>query len=163
MAQIFGIKLPFGNNDDMDYDDGEFYEDSYEEGPGGTALKPRRNYREEPEVEERSGIAKFRTKKEAKKVSGSEIVLLRPQNMEDARDLTDILLAGQTVLLNLEHLDRDIAQRIIDFACGSTYAVRGTLQNISNLIYVIAPRTVGVSGDFPQSQTGNIGFKSLRG
>ncbi|MBQ9438663.1 MAG: cell division protein SepF, partial [Lachnospiraceae bacterium] len=69
---------------------------------------------------------------------------------DDAKELTDTLLDGRTVILNLEGIDRDIAQRIIDFACGSTYAVRGNLQNISNYIFVITPESVGISGDFPQ-------------
>lgn len=161
--ELFGMRLPFSrNNDDYDLDSEEEYDEVYEEGPGGTALKPRRSYRQEaPEQEERP-VRKFRPKKNSKP-EGMEICLIKPQTMDDARELTDTLLSGQTVLLNLEGIDRDTAQRIIDFACGSTYAVRGTLQNISNYIYVIAPQSVGVSGDFPQSNTGAFDFRAIRG
>ena len=159
--ELFGMRLPFGGNDDYDLDGDEEFDDVYEEGPGGTALQPRK--RREPEVEEKR-IKKFSPIiKKNNKGEAMEICLIKPQSMDDAKDLTDTLLSGQTVLLNLEGIDRDMAQRIIDFACGSTYAVRGTLQNISNYIYVIAPQSVGVSGDFPQAVTGSLDLKTLRG
>ena len=53
-----------------------------------------------------------------------------------------------TVVLNLEGLDVDIAQRIIDFTSGSCYAISGNLQKISHYIFIITPASVDVSGDF---------------
>lgn len=44
------------------------------------------------------------------------------------RDYRDILLSGRTVILNLEGLDLEIAQRIIDFTSGATFAISGNLQ-----------------------------------
>ncbi len=163
--ELLGIRFPFGNrNDDYDLDGDYDDEEIYEEGPGGTALKPRReSYRQDSRDVEEKPVRKFRPRKNANKSEGMEICMIKPQTMDDARELTDSLLSGQTVLLNLEGIDRDTAQRIIDFACGSTYAVRGTLQNISNYIYVIAPQSVGFYGEFPQSTTGSFDFKSLRG
>ena len=68
--------------------------------------------------------------------------------MEDAREITETLLANRTVVLNLEGLDVDIAQRIIDFTSGSCYAINGNLQKISHYIFIITPASVDISGDF---------------
>jgi len=45
-------------------------------------------------------------------------------------------------------LNLEISQRIIDFASGSTYAINGNLQMISNYIFIITPASVDISGDF---------------
>ena len=57
--------------------------------------------------------------------------------------LYELLLA----ILNLEGLDVNIAQRIIDFASGSTYAIGGSLQKISQYIFILTPASVDISGD----------------
>jgi len=62
--------------------------------------------------------------------------------------VTETLLQNRAVVLNLEGLDVDIAQRIIDFTSGSCYAINGNLQKISNYIFIITPQTVEISGDF---------------
>ena len=80
--------------------------------------------------------------------AGMEVCVIRPTSVEDAREITETLLANRTVVLNLEGLDVDIAQRIIDFTSGSTFAISGNLQKISHYIFIITPRSVDISGDF---------------
>ena len=79
--------------------------------------------------------------------SGMEVCIVKPTSVNDARDVTDLILQGSTVVLNLEGLDVDIAQRIIDFTSGSCYAVQGNVMKISHYIFVITPSTVDISGD----------------
>ena len=43
------------------------------------------------------------------------------------------------MILNLEGLDLEIAQRIIDFTSGAAYAISGNLQKISNYIFLVTP------------------------
>ena len=80
--------------------------------------------------------------------SGMEVCVIKPTSVEDAREITETLLANRTVVLNLEGLDVDIAQRIIDFTSGSCFAISGNLQKISHYIFIITPSSVDVSGDF---------------
>lgn len=77
-----------------------------------------------------------------------EVCVIKPTSVEDAREITETLLANRTVVLNLEGLDVDIAQRIIDFTSGSCYAISGNLQKISHYIFIITPSSVDISGDF---------------
>lgn len=77
-----------------------------------------------------------------------EVCVIKPTSVDDAREITETLLENRTVVLNVEGLDVDIAQRIIDFASGSCFAISGNLQKISNYIFIITPPNVDVSGDF---------------
>lgn len=81
---------------------------------------------------------------------GLEVALIRPTSMEDSREICDNLIAGKTILLNMEGIHMEIAQRIIDFTCGATYSMDGKLQKISNYIFIATPSSVSLSGEFPE-------------
>lgn len=89
------------------------------------------------------------TSRNKKLGNGMEVCVIKPTCVDDAREITDTLLGNRTVVLNMEGLDVDIAQRIIDFTSGSTYAIDGNLQKISHYIFIITPHSVDISGDFP--------------
>ncbi|MGN8738593.1 cell division protein SepF [Bilifractor sp. HCP3S3_D3] len=79
--------------------------------------------------------------------SGMEVCVIKPAKVEDYREIADTLLSGCTVVLNLEGLDVELAQRIIDFSSGSCYAIGGGLQKVSSYIFILTPSTVEISGD----------------
>ena len=110
-----------------------------------SSTKAQKTVSVQPKTVTSSKISPIRTRKEANDMS---VCVVKPQNMEDAREITETLLANCTVVLNLEGLDMDLAQRIIDFTSGSCYAMSGNLQKISNYIFIITPASVDVSGDF---------------
>ena len=68
------------------------------------------------------------------------ILIIRPTVVEEARGIVECLLENYAILLNLEGLDLDIAQRIIDFSSGSTFTMNGTLSKISSNIFILAPK-----------------------
>ena len=68
--------------------------------------------------------------------------------MRRSRDISDYLLAGKAVVLNMEGIHTEVAQRIIDFTSGATYSMNGNLQKISNYIFIATPDSVELSGDF---------------
>ncbi len=83
-----------------------------------------------------------------------EVCVVKPSTVEDSREITETLLDGRTVILNLEGLDLEIAQRIIDFTSGAAFAISGNLQKISNYIFLVTPTNVDISGDL-QDLLGN--------
>ena len=87
---------------------------------------------------------------------GMEVCVIKPSSVEDAREITDTLLANRTVVLNLEGIEVDTAQRIIDFTSGSCYAMSGNLQKISHYIFIITPASVDISGDFQEILSGSF-------
>lgn len=95
-----------------------------------------------------SKVSPMRPKKSGTEKSGEmEVCVIKPRSMEDAREITETLLSGRTVILNLEGLDLEIAQRIIDFTSGAAFAINGNLQKVSNYIFLVTPTNVDISGD----------------
>lgn len=80
--------------------------------------------------------------------SSMEVSMVKPTSIEDAKEICDYLLAGKAVVLNMEGLQTEVAQRIIDFTSGATYSMNGNLQKISNYIFIATPESVELSGDF---------------
>jgi len=87
---------------------------------------------------------------------GNEVCIMKPINFNDSQDICDVLLSSRIAVVNLEDVDLPLAQRIIDFLSGSVYALNGKLYNISSYIYIMAPDSVDISGDYAEiaEQTG---------
>lgn len=130
-----------------DYDDDDFYDDDYEE---EYDKKSKRDSKKDLADADKGRSAKNNVTpiRNKRKGAGMEVCVVRPATVEDARAITDTLLVDRTVILNLEGLDVEIAQRIIDFTSGSCYAINGHLQKVSNYIFIITPSSVDISGDF---------------
>ena len=99
----------------------------------------------------------FRRSGNTMNAGGMEVRVKKPSSFDEVTDITDTLLSNMTVVLNLEGLDMDVAQRIIDFTFGAAYAVDGHHQQISRYIFVITPASVDISGDFQELLSGTLG------
>ena len=105
--------------------------------------------RDEEEEEEEPKPRLFSRKVAPVKKSGSlEVALVKPSVFDDAKTIVDDLLYGKAVVLNMEGINTEVAQRIIDFTSGATYSMNGKLQKISNYIFIITPESVSLSGEF---------------
>jgi cell division inhibitor SepF len=76
-----------------------------------------------------------------------ELKICKPKTFEQSLSAIDYLVAGRTVLLNLEDIDKSLYRRIIDFISGAAYALGLTIKKATNDSYFIAPREVDVSGE----------------
>ena len=85
-----------------------------------------------------------------------EVCVIKPTKVEDFREIADTLLSYCTVVLNLEGIDVELAQRIIDFSSGSCYAIGGGLQKVSSYIFILTPSNVEISGDIQDLLGGAI-------
>ncbi len=142
------------NDEDEDYYDDEYLDDE-EEMPAprkvaASKIKEEEEYEDKaPKKASQPKVTPIRqTTTRRVQGNGMEVCVIRPTSVEDAREITETLLANRTVVLNLEGLDVDIAQRIIDFTSGSCFAISGNLQKISHYIFIITPASVDISGDF---------------
>ena len=141
-----------------DYYDDDFYDDDPE------PVKRTSSVRDDDLDTEDKAAKKYSPKvtpmglRQIKKMPGTgmEVCVIKPTTVEDAREITETLLANRTVVLNLEGLDVDIAQRIIDFTSGSCFAISGNLQKISHYIFIITPASVDISGDFQEILSGSF-------
>ncbi len=76
-----------------------------------------------------------------------KVVIMQPETFDDARDVCDHLKNKKPVIVNLENLTKETAQRVVDFLSGAVYAVDGDIQKVSTGIFMIAPNNVEVMGD----------------
>lgn len=150
------------NDEDEDYYDEDYYDDDEEIIPvekiKKSAQKDIDNFHDDTIVRQKTTakVTPLRSTRKTTSANGMEVCVIKPTSVEDAREITETLLANRTVVLNLEGLDVDIAQRIIDFTSGSTFAISGNLQKISHYIFIITPASVDISGDFQEILTGSF-------
>ncbi len=153
--------MKLNGEEEEEYYDDEYYDDDEmepEPAPRRSSSKVRHmeDYTEEHvETPSRrqsvtSNITSIRQPSSRKVTNGNnmEVCVVKPTSVDDGRDITQMLLSNRTVVLNLEGLDMDLAQRITDFVCGSCCAISGRLQKISNYILIITPSSVEISGDY---------------
>ena len=140
------------SDEDDDYDD--FYDDEYEE---TFEVAPR----SKGSSRTSSKVTPMRQPARRNSVS-MEVCVVKPTSVEDSREITETLLSGRTVILNLEGLDLEVAQRIIDFTSGATYAIDGNLQKISNYIFLVTPTNVDISGDLQDLLNTSFDASSMR-
>ena len=183
MSNIFknflnGLNL--GDDDDDDFDDEE------RNNWGESATKSKRSYDEEDDQEDELSKRKFskkndtyddaddyeqpKTIKQSRKSYGKvvhmksitgggnnmELRVIRPKIYDDSREISDTLASGMPVVLNLEGLNADLAQRILDFTSGAVYAMNGNLQKVTSYIFVITPNSVAISGNFDEMLDGSV-------
>ena len=77
-----------------------------------------------------------------------KVVIMQPETFDDARDICDHLKNKKPVVVNVESLNKETAQRVIDFLSGSVYGLDGDIQKVSAGIFLIAPNNVDIMGDF---------------
>lgn len=157
---ISAMKISEGNDEDNMFDDDGYYdEEDVMEDKSPISLKSSDTISEP----KKQTVSRLTSVRQQKKVvgSGMEVCVIKPNSVEDAREITETLLANRTVVLNMEGLDVDVAQRIIDFTSGSCYAISGNLQKISHYIFIITPASVDISGDFQEILSGSFDVPSL--
>ncbi|MDD5803938.1 cell division protein SepF [Blautia sp. HCP3S3_H10_1] len=115
--------------------------------PKATAKAPVKQPAEKQRPAASSKITPMRSSRRANQASSMEVCVIKPASMEDTREIADTLLDNATVILNLEGIDVELAQRIIDFASGACYSLNGSLQKISSYIFVLGPSSVDITGD----------------
>lgn len=76
-----------------------------------------------------------------------QVVLVKPEDFQEAAMIADHLKNRKTVLLNLEGADREMVRRMIDFLRGVTYALNGTLKRVANGTFIVTPYDVNIIGD----------------
>ena len=77
-----------------------------------------------------------------------KVIIMQPDSFDESQGICDHLKDKKPVIINLEGLEKEVAQRIVDFLSGSVYALDGNIQKVANGIFVIAPHNVDIMGDF---------------
>ena len=75
-----------------------------------------------------------------------QVVLVKPEKVEDASAIADHLREKRTVVLNLESTNKEIARRLLDFLSGVAYANEGKIKKVAISTYIITPYNVDIVG-----------------
>lgn len=67
---------------------------------------------------------------------------VRPRRFEDAQEVADRFRAGQSVIMNLEGVDRETFRRLVDFASGLCYGLSGSMEKVATGVYLLKPASV---------------------
>ncbi len=130
---------------DDDYED----EDDFDDAPQKSGFFSKRSSYETKEQPKKPGFLSRGNVIPMKHADGGmQVTMIKPTGMDDSREICDNLLDGKAVVLNMEGMNTEIAQRIIDFTSGATYSMGGNLQMISKFIFIATPESVELSGDF---------------
>ncbi|HET9876716.1 MAG TPA: cell division protein SepF [Mycobacterium sp.] len=75
----------------------------------------------------------------------SKITTLRPKDYGEARTIGERFRDGTPVILDLVSLDNADAKRLVDFAAGLAFALRGSFDKVATKVFLLSPADVDVS------------------
>ena len=84
-------------------------------------------------------------------IKGS-IALTQIANFGDTQKVADRLKAGEPQIVNLEKTAPEVAERLIDFLNGVTYALDGCVEKISEAAYLFTPAHIAINATSEQPQ-----------
>ena len=68
---------------------------------------------------------------------------------DDSALIAKHIKAGEPIILDVSQIDEGQANRLIDFVCGSTFAINGHIQKLNDSFYVFSPESLPI---YPLSQ-----------
>ncbi|KOR23968.1 cell division protein SepF [Clostridium sp. L74] len=107
---------------------------------------------EEAVEEEITPFISSSTKRNNKVVSihtavSAKVKIIKPSSYEEAVDICDELKNRKIIIVNTTDLETKIAQRLLDFMGGASYALGGSLEEVEKSVYILAPSTVEVTNE----------------
>ncbi|HEY0575402.1 MAG TPA: cell division protein SepF [Pseudonocardia sp.] len=77
----------------------------------------------------------------------SRITTVHPRSYNEARTIGERYRDGIPVIMNLTELDDAAAKRLVDFAAGLAFALRGSIDKVTNRVFLLSPMGVEVSAE----------------
>ena len=87
----------------------------------------------------------------------TRIETVHPRSYNDARRIGEDYREGVPVIMNLSELDDLDAKRIVDFAAGLVFGLRGSIERVTNKVFLLSPPNVDV-GDVARAQIAQESF-----
>lgn len=77
----------------------------------------------------------------------SKITTLHPRSYSEARTIGEQYRDGTPVIMNLTEMDEADAKRLVDFAAGLAFAMRGSIEKVTNRVFLLSPPNVDVAAE----------------
>jgi cell division inhibitor SepF len=117
------------------------------EPPHRTATPVRGALAVEPEVEPLPRTTRPPAPPEPAPHPLSRITTLHPRSYVEARTIGERYREGAPVIMNLTDLDDADARRLVDFAAGLAFAMRGSMDKVTNKVFLISPPDIDVTAE----------------
>ncbi|HEY1321051.1 MAG TPA: cell division protein SepF [Streptosporangiaceae bacterium] len=133
--------------DDRHYDDGyEGYEDEYAEypdeaDPTGDSQVPQVRSGSAPE------FADGRHAPARQPADLTRITTLHPRTYNEARTIGEHFREGIPVIMNLTEMVDSDAKRLVDFAAGLIFGLRGSIERVTNKVFLLSPANIEVTAE----------------
>ena len=75
------------------------------------------------------------------------ITTVQPRTYNEARQIGEYFREDVPVIMNLTEMDDVNAKRLVDFAAGLTFGLRGSIEKVTNKVFLLSPSNVTVSAE----------------
>lgn len=87
------------------------------------------------------------TEPDATRAALSQIVTLHPRTYNEARVIGEHFRESTPVIMNLTEMDDADAKRLVDFAAGLTFGLRGSIDRVTNRVFLLSPQNINVTAE----------------
>ena len=78
------------------------------------------------------------------------VTTLHPRTYNEARAIGEHFREGTPVIMNLTEMDDSDAKRLVDFAAGLIFGLRGSIERVTNKVFLLSPHNVEVTAEDKQ-------------
>ncbi len=82
----------------------------------------------------------------------ARLVVTEPGSFDDIPGILEHLKRRRPVIVRISDTDRDLARRVLDFAGGATYALNGSMQKVSEGVFLFTPSNFEIGLDLPEGE-----------
>lgn len=86
------------------------------------------------------------------------ISTIHPRSYNDARKIGEAFRSNTPVIMNLSDMDDADAKRLVDFAAGLIFGLRGSIERVTNKVFLLSPSTVEIAGAERPGETSRGSF-----
>lgn len=87
------------------------------------------------------------TEPEQRTADMSRIITVHPRTYNEARTIGEHFRDGVPVIMNLSEMEDPDAKRLVDFAAGLIFGLRGSIERITSRVFLISPQNVNVTAE----------------
>ena len=77
----------------------------------------------------------------------TRITTLHPRTYNEARTIGEHFREGTPVIMNLTEMVDSDAKRLVDFAAGLIFGLRGSIERVTNKVFLLSPANVEVTAE----------------
>ena len=77
----------------------------------------------------------------------SRIITVHPRTYNEARTIGEHFRDGVPVIMNLSDMADTDAKRLVDFAAGLIFGLRGTIERVTSKVFLLSPNNVKVTAE----------------